>query len=85
MGGFRATNAQQDCTGNAFLGVCDIASYTTLDLGAAYHWTKALTLRGNLINAADTRMPFTPTMPLGNRNWYSPAGRLLSVAASYEF
>ncbi|WP_343639776.1 TonB-dependent receptor [Roseateles sp.] len=85
VGGFRATNAQQDCTGNAFLGVCDIASYTTLDLGAAYHWTKALTLRGNLINAADTRMPFTPTMPLGNRNWYSPAGRLLSVAASYEF
>ena len=85
LAGFRATDALQSCTGTRYLGECEVSSYTTLDLGAAYRWSKSLTLRGNLLNATAARMPFTPTMPLGNRNWYSPAGRLLSLAASYEF
>jgi len=85
LSGFAATQAGQTCTGTRYLGVCDIAPYTTLDLAAAYRAGTAWTVRVNLINATNARMPFTPTQPTGNRYWYAAAGRQLGVSASHRF
>lgn len=85
LSGFRATAANQQCSGDRYLGVCEVKSDVTLDLGAVYRWSPALTLRGTVLNVTDERMPFTPTEPTGNRYWYSAAGRMLSVSASYQF
>ncbi|WP_082580351.1 TonB-dependent siderophore receptor [Pelomonas sp. Root1444] len=84
LSGYRATVANQACTGARFLGVCDVGSYDTLDLTLAYRPSKAWTLRSTLLNATNAGMPFTPTLPLGNRYWYSPAGRMLSLSVRHE-
>ncbi|PTT80111.1 hypothetical protein DBR42_19975 [Pelomonas sp. HMWF004] len=85
LSGFASTQADQACTGTRYLGVCDVAAYTTLDLGAAYRAGKAWTVRVSLLNATNARMPFTPTVPTGNRYWYSAAGRQLGLSASHTF
>lgn len=85
LSGFSATVAGEACTGARFLGVCDIAPYTTADLSLGYRPSPVWTLRANLINATDERMPFTPTMPLGNTYWYSSAGRMLSLSVNHKF
>lgn len=85
LSGFSATIPGDTCTGARFLGVCDVAPYTTGDLSLAYRPSPVWTLRANLINATDERMPFTPTIPLGNTYWYSPAGRMLSLSVHHKF
>ncbi|HEY9105030.1 MAG TPA: TonB-dependent receptor [Roseateles sp.] len=84
LSGFRATIPNQACTGARFLGVCGVGHYDTVDLTLAYRPSKAWELRSTLINATNAGMPFTPTAPLGNRYWYSPAGRMLSLSVRHE-
>ncbi|HEY8878206.1 MAG TPA: TonB-dependent receptor [Roseateles sp.] len=84
LSGFRATNPGQACTGARFLGVCNVGHYDTVDLTLAYRPSKSWELRSILLNATDADMPFTPTIPLGNRYWYSPAGRMLSLSVRHE-
>lgn len=85
LSGFASTQAGQTCTGTRYLGSCNVAPYTTLDLAAAYSAGKDWTVRVNLLNATNARMPFTPTAPTGNTYWYSPAGRQLAVSARHTF
>lgn len=85
LSGFAATEADQACTGARYLGVCDVAPYTTLDVGAAYRAGQSWTVRVNLLNATNARMPFTPTAPTGNTYWYTPAGRQVALSASHTF
>lgn len=85
LSGFSATMPGEPCVGKRFLNVCDITPYTTLDLGLAYKPNEAWTLRSLLVNVTNERMPFTPTMPLGNTYWHSPAGRMLSLSAQHKF
>jgi outer membrane receptor protein involved in Fe transport len=51
----------------------------------AYTPNRNWTLRANVINVTNERMPFTPTIPLGNTYWYSPAGRMLSLSVHHKF
>lgn len=85
LSGFSATVANDTCTGPRFLDVCDVAPHTTADFSLAYAPNRNWTLRANVINVTNERMPFTPTIPLGNTYWYSPAGRMLSLSVHHKF
>jgi outer membrane receptor protein involved in Fe transport len=62
-----------------------VSENLTFDLFGAYELSKAFGLRASVRNVGDERMPFTPTMPLGNTYWYSPQGRMFTLAANYRF
>lgn len=85
LSGFKSTLANQACTGPRLLGICQVAEDITLDLFGSWMPNKQLTLRGTVRNVADSRMPVTPTVPTGNRYWYSAQGRAFSISAAYSF
>lgn len=85
LSGFRATGPDEPCEGARFLGVCDVAPLTTLDLSLGYRADKAWTLRAMLLNVTNQRMPFVPTLPLGSQYWHPPGGRLMSLSLRYGF
>jgi iron complex outermembrane recepter protein len=85
VSGFRAYGAGRECVGGDYLDTCMVSENLTFDLFGSYDVTKAFVLRGTVRNIADKRMPFTPTMPLGNTYWYAPEGRYFTVSANYKF
>jgi iron complex outermembrane receptor protein len=71
-------------------GLCTVASFTTLDLYAAYQLDKSWKIHGSLNNAFD-RLPPLDLQTYGGSN-YNPSmhqagavGRLLTVGATYNF
>lgn len=85
LSGFSATVPNDSCNAPRFLGVCDVAPYTTADFSLGFNPNRNWNLRANVINVTNERMPFTPTIPLGNTYWYSPAGRMLSLSVHHKF
>lgn len=85
LSGFRSTAAGDACQGARYLDACTVPEYVTLDLFAGWDVSRHLRLYGNLRNALNTSMPFTPTEPTGNTYWYSAAGPMLRLGARYAF
>jgi iron complex outermembrane receptor protein len=85
VSGYRATFTGDSCSAPGYLGTCMVSENLTFDLFGAYELSKDFGLRASVRNVGDERMPFTPTMPLGNTYWYSPQGRMFTLAANYKF
>jgi iron complex outermembrane receptor protein len=85
LSGMRSYYAGHTCDMRAYIGVCGVPEYKTLDLFGGWRLSRNVRLYGSLRNALNTRMPFAPTEPTGNRYWYSPTGPLLRVGAQYTF
>jgi iron complex outermembrane recepter protein len=85
VGGNQAAAKNCATPTGTYLGVCNIGIYETFDLGLTYTGVKDLRLGFIVRNITDRLPPVDPRARPYNTTWYSPAGRLINLSASYNF
>jgi iron complex outermembrane recepter protein len=85
VGGNKTATKNCAAPNGTYLGVCNIGIYETFDLGLTYTGLKDLRLGFIVRNVTDRLPPVDPRARPFNTTWYSPAGRLINLSASYNF
>jgi iron complex outermembrane recepter protein len=83
--GARATAADCANVNNSYLGICDVKKSATYDIAFEYRGIKNLRLNGSIRNFTNRKPSVDPLARPFNTAWYSPAGRLFNLGATYTF